>query len=125
MTQHASMMQLDVLPLAHAPLTSLAATRAPLGLTALSSLTQLSSLKGATALPDLVSQHASLMQLNVLPLAYAPLTSPAATRFAAARLNTLPQLSSPTQLCSLLKLDRPGHHDTLQLGATPLAKCPR
>ena len=69
MTQHASLMQLDVLPLAYAPLTSLAVTRAPLGLTALGSFTQLGSQQGATALPDSMTQHASLMQFDVLPLA--------------------------------------------------------
>ena len=75
------------------------------------SLTQLSSLQGSTTLPDLMTQLASRMQLDVLPLAHAPLTSPAATRFAAVRLDTLPQLGSLTQLCSLLKLDKPGQLD--------------
>ena len=46
-----------------------------LGLTALEVLTQLCSIQGATSLPDLVTQHASLMQLDMPPLANAPLTS--------------------------------------------------
>ena len=42
--------------------------------------TQLGSLQGATALPDLMTQHASLMQRDVLPLTHASLTSMATTR---------------------------------------------
>ena len=86
MPKHASLMQLDMQPLANVlglitqlgPLGSLAL----LGLTALEVLTQLCSIQGTTLLPDLVTQHASLMQLDMLPLDNASLTSMTATRFA-------------------------------------------
>ena len=76
-----------------------------------------------TATPFAAGHIEPLPQLGSTPQLDRP--GLAATQFAAVRLDTLPQLGSPTQLCSLLKLDRPGHPDTLQLGATPLAKHPR
>ena len=63
-----------------------------LGLTALEVLTQLCSIQGATLLPDLVTQHASLMQLDMLPLDNASLSL--------ATLNP-----SALQGCSLALLD--------------------
>ena len=110
MPKHASLMQLDMLPFAHAlgllhtqpfahalglttQLASLGSL-ALLGLTALEVLTQQSSIQDATLLPDLMTQHASLMQLDMLPLANKSLTSMTATRFASVWINTMPQLSS-------------------------------
>ena len=49
-----------------------------------------------------MTQHASLMQLDMLPFDNASLTSMTATRFASVWIDTLPQPGSPTQLDSLL-----------------------
>jgi hypothetical protein len=88
-TQLIGTARLDDARLAYtAELTRLTDTARRDAATELGSLTQLGSLQGATALPDLMTQHASLMQLDVLPLAHAPLTSLATTRFAAVGLDT-------------------------------------